>query len=35
MRIMHEFKEFALRGNAIDMAIGILIGVNFIEPHSA
>ena len=29
MKIIQEFKEFALKGNAIDMAIGILIGANF------
>jgi large conductance mechanosensitive channel len=29
MSFIKEFKEFALKGNAIDMAIGILIGANF------
>jgi len=24
-----EFKEFAMRGNVIDMAVGIIIGVAF------
>jgi len=24
-----EFKEFAIKGNAVDMAIGIVIGVAF------
>lgn len=26
---MKEFKEFAMRGNLLDMAIGIIIGVAF------
>jgi len=26
MRIFKEFKEFAIRGNVIDMAVGIIIG---------
>ncbi|MDR1272889.1 MAG: large-conductance mechanosensitive channel protein MscL [Clostridiales Family XIII bacterium] len=26
---IHEFKEFALRGNVVDMAIGIVIGAAF------
>jgi large conductance mechanosensitive channel len=26
---MNEFKEFAMRGNVIDMAVGIVIGVAF------
>ena len=29
MKLLQEFKEFALRGNAVDMAVGILIGANF------
>jgi len=29
MKIMQEFKEFAVRGNVIDMAVGILIGAAF------
>ncbi len=29
MKIMQEFKEFAVRGNVIDMAIGILVGAAF------
>ena len=32
MKIIKEFKEFALRGNMIEMAIGIIIGASFIEP---
>lgn len=29
MKIVQEFKEFALRGNIIDMAVGIIIGAGF------
>jgi large conductance mechanosensitive channel len=29
MKIIKEFKEFAVKGNMIDMAIGIIIGVAF------
>jgi len=29
MKIIKEFKEFAIRGNMFDMAIGIIIGVAF------
>jgi large conductance mechanosensitive channel len=29
MGIMKEFKEFAVRGNVIDMAVGIVIGAAF------
>lgn len=29
MSILKEFKEFAVKGNAIDMAIGIVIGAAF------
>lgn len=29
MRIIDEFKEFAIRGNAIDLAVGIVIGAGF------
>jgi large conductance mechanosensitive channel len=29
MGMMQEFKEFATRGNVVDMAIGIVIGVAF------
>jgi large conductance mechanosensitive channel len=29
MGFVKEFKEFALRGNVIDMAVGIIIGVAF------
>lgn len=27
--MLHEFKKFALRGNVVDMAVGIIIGVAF------
>ena len=29
MRILKEFKDFALKGNAMDLAIGIIIGAAF------
>lgn len=29
MKIINEFKEFALRGNVVDMAVGIIIGAAF------
>ena len=29
MKIIQEFKEFALKGNIIDMAVGIIIGAGF------
>ncbi|HOK79971.1 MAG TPA: large-conductance mechanosensitive channel protein MscL [bacterium] len=29
MKIVREFKEFAMRGNVVDMAIGIIIGAAF------
>ena len=29
MSIVKEFKEFAVKGDAIDMAIGIIIGASF------
>ena len=29
MRIIREFKEFAVKGNVIDMAVGIMIGAAF------
>ncbi len=28
-RFMEEFKEFAIKGNAVDMAVGIILGVAF------
>jgi len=29
MRMMKEFKEFAVKGNVVDMAVGIIIGAAF------
>jgi len=29
MSIVKEFKEFAMRGNIVDMAVGIIIGASF------
>jgi large conductance mechanosensitive channel len=29
MSVLQEFKEFAVKGNAVDMAVGIIIGVAF------
>lgn len=29
MKMLHEFKQFAMRGNVMDMAIGIIIGAAF------
>lgn len=29
MRIVRELKEFAMRGNVVDMAVGIIIGSSF------
>lgn len=29
MTLLKEFKEFAVRGNAIDLAVGIIIGAGF------
>lgn len=29
MKIINEFKEFALRGNVIDLAVGVIIGAAF------
>ena len=29
MGMMKEFKEFAMRGNVVDMAVGIVIGASF------
>ena len=29
MGMMREFKEFAMRGNVVDMAVGIVIGAAF------
>ena len=29
MKLLSEFKEFAVKGNAIDMAVGIIVGASF------
>ncbi len=29
MALLKEFKEFAMRGNVIDMAVGVVIGAAF------
>ena len=29
MRRLSEFKEFALKGNGVDMAVGIIVGAAF------
>jgi large conductance mechanosensitive channel len=29
MKILNEFKEFAMRGNVVDMAVGVIIGAAF------
>ena len=29
MKILAEFKKFAMRGNVLDMAVGIIIGAAF------
>jgi large conductance mechanosensitive channel len=29
MKFWQEFKEFAIKGNAIDMAVGIILGTSF------
>lgn len=29
MKIMQEFKQFAMRGNVVDMAVGVIIGAAF------
>jgi len=29
MRLLDEFKQFAMRGNVVDMAVGIIIGGAF------
>jgi large conductance mechanosensitive channel len=29
MKILNEFKQFAIKGNMVDMAVGIIIGVAF------
>ena len=27
--MLHEFKKFALRGNVVDLAVGVIVGVAF------
>jgi len=29
MKMLHEFREFAMKGNVVDMAVGIIIGAAF------
>ena len=29
MKLLQEFKEFAVKGNAVDMAVGIIVGAAF------
>ena len=29
MKILNEFKAFAMKGNVVDMAVGIIIGAAF------
>ena len=29
MGMMQEFKEFAMKGNVVDMAVGVIIGASF------
>ena len=29
MRMLQEFKEFAIKGNAMDLAVGVIIGAAF------
>jgi len=29
MGLLNEFKEFAVKGNVVDMAVGIIIGATF------
>ena len=29
MKLWHEFKEFAMKGNVIDLAVGVIIGAAF------
>ena len=35
MSIGSEFKEFAVKGNVVDMAVGIIIGAAFGKPAPA
>jgi large conductance mechanosensitive channel len=29
MRLIQEFKDFAVKGNALDLAVGLIVGVEF------
>lgn len=29
VRLIHEFREFAIKGNVVDMAVGVIIGAAF------
>lgn len=31
MSMMQEFKEFALKGNVMDLAVGVIIGGAFVK----
>lgn len=31
MSLLSEFREFAVKGNAVDMAVGIIVGAGFTE----
>lgn len=29
MKLLHEFRDFALKGNVVDLAVGVIIGASF------
>ena len=29
MKLLHEFREFAVKGNVVDLAVGVIIGAAF------
>ena len=29
MKLLNEFKEFAVKGNVVDLAVGVIIGAAF------
>ena len=29
MELLHEFREFAVKGNVVDLAVGVIIGAAF------
>ncbi|MDE6581093.1 MAG: MscL family protein, partial [Duncaniella sp.] len=35
MSLLKEFKDFAMRGNVIDMAVGVVIGAAFCKIFSS